>query len=124
MPSGSIDASRKFGVTTGISAADRSKTIQLMVDPATKPSDLIGRHHDPGALGIDLPGQVDLERRVDRRHARHLADEQGVVGPVAPAEAHQRVVIDEVEQPPGAEHEGCRDLAAQVDETVDLGRGE
>jgi 3,4-dihydroxy 2-butanone 4-phosphate synthase/GTP cyclohydrolase II len=36
----SVDAHPKFGVTTGISAADRSKTVQLLVDPATKPSDL------------------------------------------------------------------------------------
>jgi 3,4-dihydroxy 2-butanone 4-phosphate synthase / GTP cyclohydrolase II len=35
-----IDASPRFGVTTGISAADRAKTIQVAVDPATVPSDL------------------------------------------------------------------------------------
>lgn len=36
----SIDASRKFGVTTGISAHDRSKTIQVAVAPDAVPSDL------------------------------------------------------------------------------------
>jgi 3,4-dihydroxy 2-butanone 4-phosphate synthase/GTP cyclohydrolase II len=36
----SVDAHRKFGVTTGISAHDRAKTIQLLVDPATTPGDL------------------------------------------------------------------------------------
>lgn len=36
----SVDGSPRFGVTTGISAQDRSKTIELLVDPATKPSDL------------------------------------------------------------------------------------
>jgi 3,4-dihydroxy 2-butanone 4-phosphate synthase / GTP cyclohydrolase II len=36
----SIDAAARFGVTTGISAADRAKTIQVAVDPATVPSDL------------------------------------------------------------------------------------
>jgi 3,4-dihydroxy 2-butanone 4-phosphate synthase/GTP cyclohydrolase II len=36
----SVDAHPRFGVTTGISAADRSKTIELMVDPATRPTDL------------------------------------------------------------------------------------
>ena len=35
----SIDAAAKFGVTTGISAADRAKTIQLCLDPAAKPTD-------------------------------------------------------------------------------------
>ena len=36
----SVDAAPRFGVTTGISAFDRAKTIQLLVDPATKPGDL------------------------------------------------------------------------------------
>jgi len=36
----SVDADVRFGVTTGISAFDRSKTIQVMLDPDTRPSDL------------------------------------------------------------------------------------
>jgi 3,4-dihydroxy 2-butanone 4-phosphate synthase / GTP cyclohydrolase II len=36
----SIDAGPRFGVTTGISAQDRAKTIQVAVDPATVRSDL------------------------------------------------------------------------------------
>ncbi len=36
----SIDAAKRFGVTTGISAADRAKTIQVAIDPATVPADL------------------------------------------------------------------------------------
>ncbi len=36
----SVDAHRRFGVTTGISAQDRAKTIQIMVDPETRPADL------------------------------------------------------------------------------------
>ena len=36
----SVDAAAKFGVTTGISAWDRAKTIQVCIDPDTKPSDL------------------------------------------------------------------------------------
>jgi 3,4-dihydroxy 2-butanone 4-phosphate synthase/GTP cyclohydrolase II len=36
----SVDGHRRFGVTTGISAHDRAKTIQLLVDSATAPSDL------------------------------------------------------------------------------------
>jgi 3,4-dihydroxy 2-butanone 4-phosphate synthase/GTP cyclohydrolase II len=36
----SIDAGPRFGVTTGISAQDRAKTIQIAVDPATVRSDL------------------------------------------------------------------------------------
>jgi 3,4-dihydroxy 2-butanone 4-phosphate synthase / GTP cyclohydrolase II len=36
----SIDASPHAGVTTGISADDRTRTIQLAIDPNTKPEDL------------------------------------------------------------------------------------
>src|SRR5213592_3481363 len=36
----SIDASPRFGVTTGISAQDRATTIRVAVDPATTPGDL------------------------------------------------------------------------------------
>jgi len=36
----SVDAAKRFGVTTGISAADRAKTIQVAIDPETVPSDL------------------------------------------------------------------------------------
>jgi 3,4-dihydroxy 2-butanone 4-phosphate synthase/GTP cyclohydrolase II len=36
----SVDAHRRFGVTTGISAQDRSKTIQILADSTTAPTDL------------------------------------------------------------------------------------
>jgi len=36
----SVDAHRRFGVTTGISAYDRAKTIQVILDPRTAPHDL------------------------------------------------------------------------------------
>jgi 3,4-dihydroxy 2-butanone 4-phosphate synthase/GTP cyclohydrolase II len=36
----SIDASSKVGVTTGISADDRAKTIEVVLDPKTQPADL------------------------------------------------------------------------------------
>lgn len=36
----SIDASPRVGVTTGISADDRARTIQAVLDPTTRPSDL------------------------------------------------------------------------------------
>ncbi|NJD21008.1 MAG: 3,4-dihydroxy-2-butanone-4-phosphate synthase, partial [Gemmatimonadetes bacterium] len=36
----SVDAHRRFGVTTGISAHDRAKTIQVILDPRTAPHDL------------------------------------------------------------------------------------
>src|SRR5919199_1535669 len=36
----SIDAAARFGVTTGISAADRATTIRVAVDPSSTPGDL------------------------------------------------------------------------------------
>ncbi|CAN5855230.1 bifunctional 3,4-dihydroxy-2-butanone-4-phosphate synthase/GTP cyclohydrolase II [soil metagenome] len=36
----SVDAAARHGVTTGISAADRAKTIQVCLDPAATPADL------------------------------------------------------------------------------------
>jgi 3,4-dihydroxy 2-butanone 4-phosphate synthase/GTP cyclohydrolase II len=35
-----IDADPRFGVTTGISAADRAATVRVAIDPASTPSDL------------------------------------------------------------------------------------
>src|SRR6478672_13183712 len=36
----SVDASPRFGITTGISAQDRATTIHTLVDPDTVPADL------------------------------------------------------------------------------------
>lgn len=43
----SIDAAARFGVTTGISAQDRARTIQVAVDPSTVPADLRRPGHIP-----------------------------------------------------------------------------
>ena len=40
-----IDAAQQFGVATGISAHDRSRTIQVAVDPKTVPEDLCRPGH-------------------------------------------------------------------------------
>ena len=49
----SIDAAPRFGVTTGVSAQDRAKTIQVAVDPATVPADLRRPGHIPPLRGRD-----------------------------------------------------------------------
>ena len=41
----SIDAAPRFGVSTGISAADRATTIRVAVDPASGPRDLVRPGH-------------------------------------------------------------------------------
>ncbi|MDX1578088.1 MAG: bifunctional 3,4-dihydroxy-2-butanone-4-phosphate synthase/GTP cyclohydrolase II [Gemmatimonadota bacterium] len=41
----SIDAQNEFGVSTGISAPDRARTILVAVDPATRPDDLVRPGH-------------------------------------------------------------------------------
>ena len=41
----SIDGAKKHGVTTGISSADRSKTIQVAINPSSKPADIVSPGH-------------------------------------------------------------------------------
>ncbi|MCM8819695.1 MAG: bifunctional 3,4-dihydroxy-2-butanone-4-phosphate synthase/GTP cyclohydrolase II [Candidatus Omnitrophica bacterium] len=40
-----ISCDAKYGITTGISAFDRARTISVLIDPKTKPSDLIRPGH-------------------------------------------------------------------------------
>jgi len=71
----SIDAAKHLGVTTGISAEDRAKTIQVAINPNTLPEDLARPGHifplrakDGGVLkraghteaGVDLPRLAGL----------------------------------------------------------------
>lgn len=71
----SIDAAPHHGVTTGISAEDRARTIQVTINPATKPDDLRRPGHifplrarEGGVLkraghtesAVDLPRLADL----------------------------------------------------------------
>jgi 3,4-dihydroxy 2-butanone 4-phosphate synthase/GTP cyclohydrolase II len=71
----SVDAAKRFGVTTGISAADRAKTIRVAIDPVTEPADLRRPGHvfplraRPGGV-LQRVGQteasVDLARLAGR----------------------------------------------------------
>jgi len=67
----SVDAHPRFGNTTGVSAAERARTIKLIVDPATKPGDLCRPGHifplraRPGGVlerAGQTEGSVDLAR--------------------------------------------------------------
>jgi 3,4-dihydroxy 2-butanone 4-phosphate synthase/GTP cyclohydrolase II len=70
----SIDGAKRFGVTTGISAWDRWKTIHIAIDPATSPEDLRRPGHvfplrgRPGGV-LQRVGQteasIDLARLAD-----------------------------------------------------------
>ena len=42
-----IDADRRFGVSTGISASDRARTIHVAINPSTQPADLRRPGHVP-----------------------------------------------------------------------------
>ena len=74
----SIDARREYGVTTGISAHDRARTIQVAMDPRTRPSDLLRPGHvfplraKPGGV-LQRVGQteaaVDLARMAELQPA-------------------------------------------------------
>ncbi len=41
----SVDGAQKHGVTTGISASDRAKTIQLLISPTSSPDDIVTPGH-------------------------------------------------------------------------------
>jgi len=67
----SIDADKRFGVTTGVSASDRAATIRVAIDDATRPTDLKRPGHinplrarDGGVLvrAGQTEGSVDLCR--------------------------------------------------------------
>ena len=66
-----VDAHERFGITTGVSAADRARTIRVAADPATQPGDLARPGHvsplrarDGGVLvrAGQTEGSVDLAR--------------------------------------------------------------
>ena len=75
-----IDAAPKHGVTTGISAADRARTIRVAADPATVPSDL----RRPGHINPlrARPGGV-LQRAGQTEAAVDLARLAGLAVPAA-----------------------------------------
>src|SRR5277367_6740800 len=77
----SVDAAR--GVTTGISAADRARTIQLLANPKTQPADLVRpghifplRYREGGVLrrAGHTEAAVDLARLAGLRPAGVLAE--------------------------------------------------
>jgi 3,4-dihydroxy 2-butanone 4-phosphate synthase/GTP cyclohydrolase II len=71
----SVDAAKRFGVTTGISAADRARTIEVAMDPETIPADLRRPGHvfplraRPGGV-LQRVGQT--EASVDLAHLAGL----------------------------------------------------
>ncbi len=61
----SIDAEEKFGVTTGISAFDRAKTIEVLIDPNLNPEDL----RRPGHLFPCVARQGGVLERIGHTEA-------------------------------------------------------
>ena len=61
-----ISVEAKHGVSTGISAADRARTIRAMIDPVTKPEDLVTPGHMfPLATKLqNLPGFLLFSREI------------------------------------------------------------
>jgi len=88
----SVDAASRFGVTTGISAADRARTIQVAMDPQTTPADLRRPGHvfplrsRPGGV-LQRVGQteasVDLARLAGRRPAGVICEIMNADGTMA-----------------------------------------
>ena len=40
-----VDAAKKFGTTTGVGASDRARAVQVLIDPQTRPDDLLRPGH-------------------------------------------------------------------------------
>ena len=79
----SIDGHPRFGVGTGISASDRARTVQIAVDPLSKPEDLVRPGHmvplrarDGGVLVRtgQTEGSVDLARLAGMRPAAVISE--------------------------------------------------
>lgn len=70
-----VDASKEHGISTGISASDRAKTVQLLANPSSEPADFVRPGHifplrarDGGVLERDghTEASVDLARLAGR----------------------------------------------------------
>jgi 3,4-dihydroxy 2-butanone 4-phosphate synthase / GTP cyclohydrolase II len=88
----SIDASPRLGVTTGISAEDRSRTIQVAIDPHTQPEDIRRPGHifplrarDGGVLkrAGHTEAAVDLARLAGLHPAGVICEIQNADGSMA-----------------------------------------
>ncbi len=98
----SIDAATRFGVTTGISAADRAATIQVAVDPASVPSDLRRPGHVfplralyPAGVICEIlnpDGSMARQEDLERFAAQHDLTFITVAELVAYRLAHERLV--------------------------------
>ena len=87
-----VSVDYRKGTTTGISAHDRSHTIQVLVDPATRPQDLARpghvfplRAHARGVLGRrgQTEAGVDLARLADRSPAATICEIMAADGTMA-----------------------------------------
>ena len=79
-----VSVEAREGVTTGISAADRSHTIQVVIAPETQPSDLVS------------PGHVQPAARQARRRARADRPDGGRRRPGAPRRPQSAGVVCEI----------------------------
>lgn len=88
----SIDADSRFGVTTGVSAADRARTIQVAIDQHTRPVDLKRPGHvhplrarDGGVLvrAGQTEGSVDLCRLAGLKPAAAIIEVMNEDGTMA-----------------------------------------
>lgn len=86
----SIDAHPKHGVTTGVSAADRAKTIRLAIDPDSKPSDFV------------KPGHINPLRSRDGGVLVRTGQTEGAVDLARLAGCHPSALIIEIVRPDGA----------------------
>jgi len=83
----SVDAHERFGITTGVSAADRAATIRVLIDPASAPTTSPARPHT-------APAGAGRRRARARRADRGLGDLCRLAG-LRPAAAIIEVMNDD-----------------------------
>ncbi len=86
----SIDAARHLGTTTGISADDRARTIQVAIDPATQPQDLA------------RPGHIFPLRAKEGGVLKRAGHTEAAVDLAALARMYPAGVICEIQNPDGS----------------------
>src|SRR5690606_21621487 len=81
--------------------AGAAHEVHLAADAAVDPG--------PDRISHHLPGQIDLNRRVDGNHALDPADFPGVVHDIGRVKLDERIVVDEAGDPGGAQRERGHD---------------
>ena len=91
-----VSVNAKVGITTGVSAFDRAKTIKVLADPNSKPTDLVKPGHVFGLVAknggvLERPGHT--EAAVDLAKLANLT-EAGIICEILKEDGHMAKLSD------------------------------